>query len=135
MENNLTKKEVQSIIDEVYPKIEKHYGISKHFECTPYVEVERNIFEKYSGIEGMEGDDDGNNSCHAEFCHMNNEITIYYPQMKDRKMVIESLVHEYQHHLQSPIWFKRYYTMGHDYITHPYEVEATNEEKNWVLFN
>ena len=128
----MTKEEVQKIVDEVYPKIEKHYGISKFQECTPYVELHRNIYEKYSGEEGMEGDENG---CHAEFCDMLNEITIYYPNMKDREMVIKSLVHEYQHHLQSPIWFKRYYTMGHDYISHPYEVEATNEEKNWVLFN
>ena len=128
----MTKEEVQKIVDEVYPKIEKHYGISKFQECTPYVELHRNIYEKYSGEEGMEGDENG---CHAECCDMLNEITIYYPNMKDREMVIKSLVHEYQHHLQSPIWFKRYYTMGHDYISHPYEVEATNEEKNWVLFN
>ena len=128
----MTKEEVQKIVDEVYPKIEKHYGISKFQECTPYVELHRNIYEKYSGEEGMEGDENG---CHAEFCDMLNEITIYYPNMKDREMVIKSLVHEYQHHLQSPIWFKRYYTMGHDYISHPYEVEATNEENNWVLFN
>ena len=128
----MTKEELQKIVDEVYPKIEKHYGISKFQECTPYVELHRNIYEKYSGEEGMEGDENG---CHAEFCDMLNEITIYYPNMKDREMVIKSLVHEYQHHLQSPIWFKRYYTMGHDYISHPYEVEATNEEKNWVLFN
>ena len=128
----MTKEEVQKIIDEVYPKMEKHYGISKFQECSPYVEVQRNIYEKYSGIEGMEGDED---NCHAEHCSINNEITIYYPQMKNRKMVIESLVHEYQHHLQSPTWFKRYYDMGYDYTNHPYEVEATSKEKDWVLFN
>tara|TARA_B100001057_G_C22536636_1_gene827908 strand:+ start:98 stop:484 length:387 start_codon:yes stop_codon:yes gene_type:complete len=128
----MTKKEVQKIVNEVYPKIEKHYGISKFQECTPYVELHRNIYEKYSGEEGMEGDE---NDCHAEFCDMLNEITIYYPNMKDREMVIKSLVHEYQHHLQSPIWFKRYYNMGHNYTTHPYEVDATSKEKEWVLFN
>ena len=132
MENNLTKKEVKDIINEVYPKIEKFYGISKFQECTPFVEVQRNIYEKYSGVEGMEGDENG---CHAEHCSVMNEITIYYPQMKNRKMVIESLVHEYQHHLQSPTWFKRYYDMGYDYSNHPYEVAATKEESNWKMFN
>lgn len=132
MENKLTKKEVQNIINEVYPKIEKFYGISKFQECSPYVEIQRNIYEKYSGIEGMEGDED---NCHAEHCFVNNEITIYYPQMKNRKMVIESLVHEYQHHLQSPTWFKRYYDMGYHYGNHPYEVAATKEESNWKMFN
>ena len=34
------RQEVQKIINEVYPKIEKHYGYSKFIpECTPYVET------------------------------------------------------------------------------------------------
>ena len=127
----MKKSKVQEIINEVLPKIENYYGFSKFQECTPYVELHRNIYEKYSGEEGMEGDENG---CHAEFCDMLNEITIYYPNMKDREMVIKSLVHEYQHHLQSPIWFKRYYNMGHDYVTHPYEIEAKSYEKDYKLF-
>ena len=44
-------------------------------------------------------------------------------------MVIQTLIHEYIHYLQSPIWFKRYYSMGHDYVSHPYEKEAISYEK------
>ena len=58
-----------------------------------------------------------------------NEITIYYPNMKSKKMVVQTLIHEYIHYLQSPIWFKRYYTMGHDYVSHPYEKEAEFPKK------
>ena len=100
-------------------------------ECTPYVELHKNIYEKYSGEEGASGEED---SCHAEYCSMLNEISIYYPQMKSRKMVIETLIHEYIHYLQSPTWFKRYYNMGHDYVSHPYEKEATSFEKDYKLF-
>ena len=117
----MIKEKVQNIIDEVFPKIEKHYGFSKFQECTPYVELHKNIYEKYSGEEGASGEED---SCHAEYCSMLNEISIYYPQMKSRKMVIETLIHEYIHYLQSPTWFKRYYNMGYDYVSHPYEKEA-----------
>ena len=128
----MTKNQVQNIINEVYPKIENHYGFSKFQECTPYVELHRNIYEKYSGNEGDSGDEDG---CHAEYCSDMNEISIYYPNMKSRKMVIETLIHEYQHYLQSPIWFKRYYNRyGHDYTTHPYEISASNQEKDYILF-
>ena len=105
----MTESKVKEIINEVFPKIEKHYGFSKFQECTPYVETHRNIYEKYSGIEGSSGDED---SCHTEYCSMLNEISIYYPQMKSRKMVIQTLIHEYIHYLQSPTWFKRYYNMG-----------------------
>ena len=30
---------------------------------------------------------------------------------------------------------KRYYDMGHDYNTHPYEVAAYAEESNWKIFS
>ena len=42
---------VNKIVEEILPKIEKHYGFSKFQECTPYVELHRNIYEKYSGEE------------------------------------------------------------------------------------
>ena len=128
----MTKDKVLKIIDEVYPKIEKHYGFSKFQECTPYIELHKNIYEKYSGEDGAQGEED---KCHAEYCSMLNEISVYYPQMKSRKMIIQTLIHEYIHYLQSPVWFKRYYDKyGHDYTTHPYEIEAVNEEKNYKLF-
>ena len=128
----MTRKEVNKIIKEVYPKIEKHYGFSKFQECTPYVETHSNIYERYSGLEGMSGDEDG---CHAEYCSIENSIFVYFPNMKNRKHVIETLVHEYQHYLQSPSWMKRYYDMGYDYVSHPYEKAAIAEEKNWKIFS
>ena len=127
----MTKNKVQEIINEVLPKIENYYGFSKFQECTPYVELHKNIYEKYSGEEGATGDEDG---CHAEYCSDMNEITVYYPNMKSKKMVIQTLIHEYIHYLQSPIWFKRYYTMGHDYVSHPYEKEAISYEKDYIKF-
>ena len=117
----MLKKTVEKIVKEIFPKIEKHYGFSKFQECTPYVELHKNIYEKYSGEEGdNQGEED---KCHGEYCSMMNEISIYYPQMKSRKMVIQTLIHEYIHYLQSPTWFKRYYNMGYHYNDHPYELE------------
>ena len=127
----MLKDKVDKIVKEIFPKIEKHYGFSKFQECTPYVELHKNIYEKYSGEEGAQGEED---KCHAEYCSMMNEITIYYPQMKSRKMVIETLIHEYIHYLQSPSWFKRYYNMGYHYNDHPYELEAISYEKDYKLF-
>ena len=102
----MIKSKVEKIVKEIFPKIEKHYGFSKFQECTPYVELHKNIYEKYSGEEGASGDEDG---CHAEFDRIDNSIVIYYPNMESREHVIQTLVHEYQHYLQSPSWFKRYY--------------------------
>lgn len=128
----MTREEVHQIVEEVYPKIEKYYGYSKFTpECTPYIELHHNIYARYSGEEDAQGEED---KCHAEYDRIDNSIVIYYPQMKDRKHIIQTLVHEYQHYLQSPSWMKRYYNMGFRYDNHPYEVAAYAEEKNYKIF-
>ena len=129
----MTLKDIKNIVNEVYPNIEKYYGYSKFFpEVTPYIEYETSIYGRLSGEE-----DDGSmgeESPDAEFDRIDNSIVIYYPKMKSKKHIVETLVHEYQHYLQSPLWMKRYYTMGYNYNDHPYEVQAYNEEKNYKLF-
>ena len=129
----MTLQEVKKVIEEVYPKIEAHYGYSKFTpECTPYVETHYNIYARYSGEEEAQGEEDG---CHAEYDRTDNSIVIYWPNMKSRKHIIETLVHEYQHYLQSPSWMKRYYDMGYRYDNHPYELAAYKEENNWEIFS
>ena len=62
---------VKKIVEEVYPKIERFYGISKFFpECTPYVENEPSTYGRLAGEE-----DDGTMGAetpHAEFDRMDN---------------------------------------------------------------
>ena len=123
-------KTIQKIVNEVYPKIEKYYGFSNFHECTPYIDYENSIYARLSGDDNMEGEQNPD----AEYCSMENTIFIYYPKMKSKKLIIETLVHEYQHYLQSPSWMTRYYKMGYDYNNHPYELAATAEEKNWKTF-
>ena len=112
----MRKQKVQEIINDVFPKIEKHYGFSKYQKCSPYIEL----------VSG--------NSCHAEYCSIMNEISIYYIKIRSRKMLIQTIIHEYMHYLQSPLWFKRYYSMGYSYNDHPYELEAIRHEKDYKLF-
>tara|TARA_X000001316_G_C921557_1_gene36029 strand:+ start:2224 stop:2613 length:390 start_codon:yes stop_codon:yes gene_type:complete len=129
----MTLQEVKKVIEEVYPKIEAHYGYSKFTpECTPYVEAHYNIYARHSGEPEAQGEEDG---CHAEYDRLDNSIVVYWPNMKSRKHIIETLVHEYQHYLQSPSWMKRYYDMGYRYDNHPYEIAAYDEEKNWKIFS
>jgi len=129
----LELEKIKEVVDKVLPLIENFYGLSKFQECTPYVEYDTSIYSRLSGEEddGSMGDE----SPDAEYCSVNNEIIIYYPQMKSVKQIIQTLVHEYQHYLQSPTWMKRYYNMGYNYNDHPYEIQATNEEKMWKRFN
>ena len=66
------------------------------------------------------------------YCHVNNIIEITYQGFDDSKYCFDYyskvVYHEFIHYLQSPIWFKRYYSMGHDYLSHPYEIEAYKRE-------
>ena len=106
-----------------FKKIEEIYGYSRFHECSPYLEFEPHLFSKYTGEESTE----------AEYNFENNSIILYYRLIKDEQHLAETLIHEYQHYLQSPSWFTRYYNMGYCYSDHPYEVAAFNEEKNWRL--
>ena len=45
-------KDIQKIVEEVFPKIENYYGYSKHFpEVTPYIEYETSIYGRMSDEE------------------------------------------------------------------------------------
>jgi|TARA_R110001583_G_scaffold15532_1_gene63937 hypothetical protein len=126
----MEKENVKNIVDKVYPKIKADYGLYKG-KRFPKVEIYRNIYEMLSGIEGMEGED----NAQANYCKHSNTIELFYSEIKDTKHVIQCLLHEYKHYLQSTTWYKRYYSMGYDYSNHPYELEAKNEEKNWIKYN
>jgi len=122
-------EDIKKIVEEVFPKVESKYGYSKFAECSPYVDYEKCIYASLSNE-----DDDGEFLAEypdAEYDHITNSIVIYYPKMKSRKHIIQTLIHEYQHYLQSPSWMTRYYSMGYEYNNHPYELAATAEEANW----
>ena len=125
----MKKETVKNIIDKVYPKIKSDYGLSK-WDNFPNVEIHRNIYEMASGIKGMEGED----NAQANFCRDTNTIQLFYSEIINTKHVIECLLHEYRHYLQSGTWFKRYYQMGYDYSNHPYELAAIAEEKNYKKY-
>ena len=110
----MNKDSIQSIINKSYPKIEKYYGHSKYQNCTPYIELHHNI---YIRITGDEYDQDilSETECNpdAEYDRFDNTIIIYWPKMVNKETIIKSLIHEYQHYLQSPSWMKRYYNMSY----------------------
>ena len=78
----------------------------------------------------MEGED----NAQANYCRSTNSIQLFHSEISDTKHVIQCLLHEYKHYLQSYIWFKRYYAMGYNYSNHPYELEALAEESNWKKY-
>ena len=125
----IKKETLKNIVDKVYPQIKSDYGLSK-WNNFPKVEIHRNIYEMLSGIKGMEGE----NNAQANYCRHSNTIELFYSEIKDTKHVIQCLLHEYRHYLQSASWHTRYYAMGYDYTNHPYELAAKEEEKNYKKY-
>ncbi len=108
----LFKKHVNAILK----RCKDHYGLSKYQTEYPHLILNTDEEDIMGGY----------------YCHDLNEIQINYQGFDDSKECSEYytrlVTHEFIHFLQSPVWFKRYYRMGHDYITHPYEVEAYKRE-------
>jgi hypothetical protein len=115
--------DIEKIINEVFPKVINHYGWSKHFDTTPHIMIEDSPYDDIDDPDSI-----------GEFCSMGNELVIYWKNIKSKEDLIRTIVHEYQHYLQSPIWMKRYYNMGYNYSDHPYEIAAYKEEENWKMF-
>jgi len=116
-------KTAKRLAEKYLNKCEDVYGHSKHHETTPYLEFQPTLYSIYTEEDHTE----------AEYIHDYNTIVIYYKHIKDEKHLVQTLIHEYQHYLQSPSWYTRYYNMGYNYSDHPYEVAAYNEENNYKV--
>ena len=114
------KKEVIILSYQYLDKLIIHYGESKFQSTTPYISVENSKFI-----------DAHDSLLKGEFCRILNEIIIYWKNIYSKEELLQTLIHEYTHYLQSPRWMTRYYTMGYDYSNHPYELKAYREEQNW----
>mgnify|MGYP000697532301 CR=1 FL=1 len=115
-EIKVTENELVEWVESYYEEVEKIYGHSKHHSNTPYIHLSDDTSEEIKG----------------EYCYILNEIVLYYKNIGSIEELIRTLIHEYQHYLQSPSWMTRYYKMGYDYNNHPYEIEANKEEENWI---
>ncbi len=88
------------------------YGFSKHHDDVPWLDFSEDDL-------GMMG----------EYIADDNSLIIYPKHINTYDELIETIIHEYQHYLQSPTWMERYYNMGYEYNTHPYEVQAEDIAK------
>ena len=120
----MKREEILQVTENVYNKIIEHYGESKHYNRTPYVSIEDSPYS----------DEEVPDELYGEYCSILNEIVLYWKNITSLELLIRTLLHEYQHYLQSPSWNRRYYNMGYDYNDHPYEVRAFNEETRWKEF-
>jgi len=126
---SMSEKNILDIVNRVYPQIVKNLGKSKYVE-TPKVELHKDIYARLSGIPGATGDE--SHSSEAQYDDDENKIFIYYPNMKDEKHIIQSLLHEYTHSLQDPK--KRKEHSEHGYLNNPFEIKARRAERGWKKY-
>jgi len=112
----MDKRTVRRLAKEYITEVCNFYGYSKFQPCTPYLEYEL----------AYEGD-----TAKGQYCFTGNEITIYCNNIESKEDLARTIIHEYQHYLQSPTWYVRYSNMGLSYTDHPYEKKASQEEENW----
>ena len=118
---------VQHIVDSVYPHIVNNLGPSEYVNEPPTVELHKDIYERLSGVEGMRGEE--SESSEAQYERHTNTLYIYYPNMRNEKHVIQSLLHEYTHSLQNPKDSEGHRKDG--YENDQYEKESLQAESNW----
>lgn len=123
-------RETKILAKRLLSKCEKLYGLSKHYECSPYLEFEKSIYSRYADDDNDWHKCEEDDTPQAEYDSIENTIVLYYKNILDEKQLAETIIHEYQHYLQSPSWMTRYYNMGYSYSDHPYEVAATLAEKD-----
>lgn len=119
----MNKETVLELSKNYLLKISDYYGFSKFQETTPYISLEDSLYS-----------DSENEDIVADYCFMHNEIQVYWKNIRSIEHLIRTLVHEYQHYLQSPSWMTRYYNQGYSYDNHPYEIKAYKEEESWNKF-
>ena len=122
MKLSYSKKELEDIGNKVIDWCIDEFGLSKHYEHYPYVEID--MFEE---------------NPMGEFIHDNNEIIIYPKAMENMDDFVSTVIHEYTHYMQSPSWYTRYanrktelsaeefatYLLrGESSLDHPYEIQA-----------
>lgn len=119
----MKRSEVINSIHNYFSKIILHYGESKYQTETPWLVIEDSPYSDADDLDLM-----------GEYCSMHNELVVYWKNIKSHEDLVKTLIHEYQHYLQSPSWMTRYYKMGYGYGNHPYEVIAYEREKDYKLF-
>jgi hypothetical protein len=77
-----------------------------------------NTMQKHYGYYEAYDNSDRNSSTYAL-------IRINPKLHRDLRSIVETVIHEYQHHLQPIESYERYFSLGYNYSDHPFETEAS----------
>ena len=120
--------EIQYIIDQAYPKIQKYYGKGKL--DYPSIELHQDIYARLSGDPEARGEHSDTSIAQYD----KGKIFIYYPNINTEEDILRALIHEYTHYTQDSKLFAKYRDM-YDYDEDPTEIEAHKNEADWPMFS
>lgn len=106
------------IIESVFDWCVKRYGKSKYYKTYPILILSYSKSQKYHGEFYADDTDD----------ELDIELVLYLNNLFSKRQIVLTMIHEYQHYLQSPIWLTRYYETT-CYDKNPYEINAEKEAK------
>ena len=113
MKLSYSKKELEDIGKKIIDWCITEFGLSKHYEHYPYIEIDMDEINLM-----------------GEFIGDNNEIIIYPNAMENMDDFVSTVIHEYTHYLQRLSWYTRYINMGYESINNPYEMIAETAAVN-----
>jgi len=116
----MNKKEVEKLSLKYLDRTIKLLGERKYHQHTPYLSLESSpLSDDYEA--GLKG----------EFVQDENEIIVYFRNIRSKEDLARTIIHEYIHYLQSPAWLTRYNNECF-YDENPYEKQAfLAEDLNW----
>lgn len=118
----MNKKEIEKLSLIYLDNCIELYGESKWYQHTPYLSVESSPMS-----------DDYDSEIKGEFDIDDNEIIIYFRNIRTKEDLARTILHEYIHYLQCPTWLTRYNNKCL-YEKNPYEIQAYNaEDLNWEM--
>ena len=113
MKLSYSKKELEDIGKKIIDWCITEFGLSKHYEHYPYIEIDMDEINLM-----------------GEFIGDNNEIIIYPNAMENMDDFVSTVIHEYTHYLQRLSWYTRYINMGYESTNNPYEMIAETAAVN-----
>jgi hypothetical protein len=111
---NYINSELKKIVYDVISWCEIEYGYSKFQNFLVDFELDN---------EELENEKEYFYQILAEYDDDDNLIIVYYKKIRKTTDLIKSIIHEYQHYLQSPSWYS-IYDRKYGYYNNPYEKRA-----------
>lgn len=109
--------EKNALAQRVFRWCKQNMGINRRYKQLVSISVRKNHYEP---------------DVYGAFCSDENQVVVYYNNIKKLRVLVGTIIHEYQHSRQ-PVKSKYYiYAKKYGYWKNPLEVDAREVEKKYL---